>query len=276
MRICLLTDKPDHPLLVEVTALLTRHHRVRCVDPDAADHEAAARAEAADPADVYLLKAHTPRALALARLLEERGARVVNSAAATGLCQDRLRTAQRMADAGLPFPRTLAVSTPAALSVDDVATWPGCPLMIKSRHNRRDDLVARLDGPEELRETAVRWPHEPVVVQEFTANSGWDHKLWVVQGRVFSALRPAAVGGDAARPLPAPVVASTPAAWRELALRTGAALGLQVYGVDILDRAGDPLIVDVNAFPGIRGRHGAAQALAALAVGAGPRTDARA
>ena len=151
MKICFLTDKPRHPLLVETVALLRTQHRVAFLDPDAGD------APGADPADVYLLKAHTPRALAFARRVEALGARVVNSAAATGLCQDRLRTAQRMADAGLPFPRTVAVPALAELTCEEVAQGPGFPLMVKSRHNRRGDLVARVDGPQELRETAARW-----------------------------------------------------------------------------------------------------------------------
>lgn len=271
MRLRILTDKPGHPLLAETAALLAPRHRVEFVNPDAGDQAALGRSEAADPADVYLLKAHTPRALALARRMEECGARVVNPSAGTGLCQDRLHTAQAMAAAGLPFPRTLAFRALSELTPEGAAEWPGFPLMVKSRRNRRGDLVARVGGPRELRQTAARWPHEPVVLQEFTANSGWDHKLWVIDGQVFSALRPAALdAGAAAVPgQPEPLVPRAPAAWQELALRTGAALGLQVYGVDVLDRAGDPLIVDVNAFPGIRGQRGAARALAELAVGAG-------
>lgn len=42
---------------------------------------------------------------------------------------------------------------------------------------------------------------------------------------------------------------------------------LDVYGVDLIDTGdGTPLIVDVNAFPGIRGQAGAPEALAALAL----------
>lgn len=42
---------------------------------------------------------------------------------------------------------------------------------------------------------------------------------------------------------------------------------LDVYGVDIIDSGhGAPLIVDINAFPGIRGQSGAPEALAALAL----------
>lgn len=42
---------------------------------------------------------------------------------------------------------------------------------------------------------------------------------------------------------------------------------LDVYGVDVIDTGGGtPLIVDINAFPGIRGQAGAPEALAALAL----------
>jgi ribosomal protein S6--L-glutamate ligase len=52
----------------------------------------------------------------------------------------------------------------------------------------------------------------------------------------------------------------------------GEVFGLDVYGVDLLDAGGGaPLIVDINAFPGIRGQAGAPEALAALAL----RTAAR-
>lgn len=49
---------------------------------------------------------------------------------------------------------------------------------------------------------------------------------------------------------------------------------LDVYGVDIIDTGGGtPLIVDINAFPGVRGQAGAPEALAALALSraAGPQ-----
>jgi len=45
---------------------------------------------------------------------------------------------------------------------------------------------------------------------------------------------------------------------------------LDVYGVDVVDAGGGvPLIVDVNAFPGIRGQLGAAEALAQFVVRVG-------
>ncbi|GES30892.1 alpha-L-glutamate ligase [Streptomyces angustmyceticus] len=265
MRIGLVTADPGHPLLARVTELLMPAHRVEWLDPGG---------ELPDPgasplADVYLLKARTPRALALAARLEEHGAPVLNSAAATARCQDRVEMAEVARAAGLPFAATTAVDTLGRLAA---AGEPAAPLVIKSRFSRRHDLVARADSAARLRELAADWPDEPVVAQEFTANSGWDHKLWVVDGRLFAGLRRSELAPDGRGPtLPLPV-GELPASWTGAALRAGEVFGLDVYGVDVLDAGGGaPLIVDINAFPGIRGQAGAPEALAELALRTGER-----
>ncbi|GAA0584771.1 alpha-L-glutamate ligase [Streptomyces crystallinus] len=269
MRIGLLTPEPGHPLLAAATALLAREHEVEPVHPDAAPPDRVA--------DVYLLKSRTPRALALARELEARGAAVLNSASATELCQDRTAMAELAGRAGLPFAATRTFAALALLADAHDLTYP---LVVKSRHSRRHDLVARVDDRDGLRALAGVWGPEPVVVQEFTANSGWDHKLWVIGDRVFAALRRSELAPGGRGPTRSLPLDELPPGWADLALRVGEAYALEVYGVDLIDAAGSPLIVDVNAFPGIRGQLGAPEALAELAVAAGsgrliPRPRAR-
>ncbi|MGW9041090.1 ATP-grasp domain-containing protein [Streptomyces lydicus] len=269
MRIGLITADAAHPVLAATGALLARDgHRVEVVDPGGGP-------EGPGPlADVYLLKARTPRALALAARLEERGAAVLNSAAATARCQDRVVMAELARGAGLPFARTRFLGTPAELAA---AGEPAGPLVVKSRHSRRGDLVARADSAVRLRELAAEWPGEPVVVQDFLEGSGWDHKVWVVDGQLFAGLRRSELapeGRGGTLPLPP---GELPADWRALALRVGEVFGLEVYGVDLLDAGGGaPLLVDVNAFPGIRGQAGAPEALAELALRTGARAGRRA
>ncbi|GFE23210.1 ATP-grasp domain-containing protein [Streptomyces nigrescens] len=260
MRICLLTADPGHPLLAAVTGLLTPEHQVETLDPGAEGPGP----DLSSLADVYLLKARTPRALALAALLEEHGAPVLNSAAATARCQDRVEMAAVARADGLPFAGTRFAATLGELAAEG---GPAGPLVIKSRFSRRRDLVTRADSAVQLRELAADWPEEPVVVQEFTVNSGWDHKLWVVDGQLFAALRRSELAPDGRGPtLPLPV-GELPASWTDAALRVGEVFGLEVYGVDLLDAGGGaPLIVDINAFPGIRGQAGAPEALAALVL----------
>jgi ribosomal protein S6--L-glutamate ligase len=244
---------------------------VVAADPDASHGSPAAPAPDPPSADVYLLKTRTPRALALAHRLERRGARVLNSASATELCQDRARMAEVAGKAGLPFPRTRAYDCPSRIA-GDIGEL-GFPLMVKSRRSARLDVVARIDDREGLSALARSRPGHPVVVQRFVENDGWDRKLWVVDTQVYAGLRPTPLAdplpvGD--KSLTEPLdPADVPEAWTALALRAGRAFGLQVYGVDLIERDGAPVIVDVNAFPGMRGMDGAPEALAALAVSAG-------
>lgn len=258
MRIGLITPEPGHPLLAAASALLTgAGHVVEALDP---------RTGAAPPrsvADAYLLKSRTPRALTLARELEERGAVVVNSAAATARCQDRTGMAETALRAGLPFAATRTVGPLGRWASSRALT---SPVVVKSRHSRRGDLVARVDDRAGLDALAARWADEPVVVQDFAANNGWDHKLWAVGDRVFAALRRSELSDGGRGPTRPVAPEEVPAGWAALVRAAGGAFALDVYGVDIVDAGGSPLIVDVNAFPGIRDQAGAPEALAALVL----------
>ncbi|MEC4572957.1 ATP-grasp domain-containing protein [Streptomyces virginiae] len=258
MKIGLITPEPEHPLLADTTALLTPEHEVEALDP-------VSLGDVPLPlADVYLLKSRTPHALGLARHLERRGAPVVNTAAATALCQDRTEMAGLALRAGLPFAATRTVG---ALGVWARQARPSAPLVVKSRLSRRGDLVALADGAARLRELAGAWPQEPVVVQEYAPNNGWDHKLWAIGDQVFSALRRSELSPGGRGPTHPLAADELPAGWADLVRRVGTVFALDVYGVDIIDTGGGtPLIVDVNAFPGIRGQAGAPEALAALAL----------
>ncbi|MFF0739502.1 RimK family alpha-L-glutamate ligase [Streptomyces sp. NPDC004111] len=283
MRIALITPDPAHPLLAATTALLAPRHTVTAIDPRRATK--AGRGPASPLADVYLLKSRTPQALALAHDLERRGARVVNGAAATALLQDRTAMAERALAAGLPF-----AATRTHASLTELAAGPPLPgpVVVKSRRSAKDDLVARVDSAARLRELAAARPdaREPVVVQDFAPNDGWDHKVWAIEDRLFAARRrselaePVAAVGPAGPPQPGrgPTVPlgadQLPSGWAELTRRVREVFGLDVYGVDFVevvgrDGRGTPLIVDINAFPGIREQPGAPEALAALALGNG-------
>ena len=121
---------------------------------------------------------------------------------------------------------------------------------------------------------AAAWPDEPVVVQEFTAEQRLGPQT--VGDRRPGLRRPAPLRTGGCRPDPAPTLplalGDLPAGWLDLARRVGEVFALDVYGVDVIDTGdGAPLIVDINAFPGVRGQAGAPEALAALALRAAGR-----
>jgi ribosomal protein S6--L-glutamate ligase len=268
MRIALISDRPEHPVLGEMVEVLGRRHRVTVVDPHPGDGAGAVAArECRAPADVYLLKSHTAEALELARALELRGATVVNSWASTLACQDRVLMARRLARAGLPHPRTWEL--PSLGRARRVPPGAAYPLIVKSRFSRRGDLVTRVDGPDELEALMPRWGSESVILQEYTPNDGWDIKLWVIGGAAFAARRRTPLDPAFTRdsvPIPEGELSLSPD-WVAATLRVGGEFALSLYGVDLLVTASGPAIVDVNAFPGYRGVPGAAAALAAFTEG---------
>jgi hypothetical protein len=173
--------------------------------------------------------------------------------------------AQRARQAGLPFPPTHSFGRISGLIAYAVGggTLP-FPLIVKSRRSRRGDLVTRVDNLAQLRVLEADWRQEPVVVQEFVANDGWDHKLWVIGSQLFAGLRRTPLDSTP----PDAAIALDPAGlapgWLEMARDAGKAFGLVIYGIDILATTRGPVIVDVNAFPGCRNMPGAPEALAGL------------
>lgn len=260
MRAWLLTDKPDHPVLAEVARLLTEEHGVD-VEYPAAGSGGAARAERPD---LVLLKGHDPGALSLAESQHRCGVAVVNGPQATANCLDRRMMARLARGAGLPFPVT---SPPAMLAYVAPRLRPAdYPVVVKSRRSRRHDLVARVDSRRELEALAARWPAEPVVIQRLIASDGWDHKVWVVGRQIFYGRRRSPLDGAADRTTVELDAGKMPPGWPPVIRAVSAAFALDVYGVDFLDTADGPRVVDINPFPGCRGVDGAAAAIAALAA----------
>jgi ribosomal protein S6--L-glutamate ligase len=265
VRISLVSDRPAHPVLSAMLQELDVRHRVAVLSAEDADPAALAAQEARALADVYLLEAHSPAALDLARRLERCGGLVVNGSAATGACQDRVLMARRLAGAGLPCPRTWSVSTLGRARRLLAALH--FPLVVKSRYRRPGDLVTQVHGAEEMEALMPQWGGEPVILQQYQDNDGWDVKLWVVGGHAFAARRRTPLVAGASREAVPVAAGDLSAAWVAATLRVGREFDLSLFGVDLLVTARGPAIVDVNAFPGYGGVPGAAAALAAFTEG---------
>lgn len=278
MRVTLITDKPDHPVLAAVTRELATRHSVRTVDPGAigTPWRSARREMSRDPQQVFLLKAHDAASREFAGCLQRLGALVINDPVATSQCQDRLTMSRRLLASALPCPPTVAVGSLFALLGRGASHRFEFPIVVKSRWSRRGDLVKRIDRQVELEALSSVWMREPVVIQPYAANDGWDRKVWVVDDQIFAARRPTPLegpGGGATIPIAS---AEVPAAWRHAALAVGRAFGLRLYGLDLVIGPTGPLVVDVNAFPGYRGVHGAIAALVTFAEGLVPAERATA
>lgn len=257
MRVCLLTDRPRHPVFSAVVRQLRHRHEVHVLDTAGAALEVRGlQAERRQAADVYLLRSHTPDAIFVAHELERVGAHVVNSANATAICAERDQIAARLSNAGLPWPHTwslLGLSQPRAVP-------PAFPIVVKSRRSRRGDVVQIVHSIEQLAKLAAQHPDEPFVLQEYLPNDGVDRKLYVVDERVLGISCASGLSRDSSARVPMAVRDG----WARLAYEVGRLLGLSVFGVDLVLTEGGPAIVDVNAFPGFRGVPRAASLLVAM------------
>mgnify|MGYP000312408332 CR=1 FL=1 len=192
--------------------------------------------------DVVVLRALDRDALDAAGALEEAGVRCCNSVAATQLARDKTAATRVLAEAGLPVPREcLLPSWPAVRAVAR-----GRPVAIKSPAGSRGRGVL---VPTDLLPEEPPFPG-PYIVQDWLGGDGLDRKLYVVGSRVGGVLRrwpPRGLRdklGERFEPAPR---------LRELALAAGEALGLELFGVDVVLGPNGAAIVDVNAFPGYKG-----------------------
>jgi ribosomal protein S6--L-glutamate ligase len=191
--------------------------------------------------DLYVLKV-SELTMSLAGVLHAGGARLLNPYLSCVATQNKIVASRILSAAG--------VSTPSCWVTADLARLPAVarerPLVIKPYLGRQGIGVRIVPSPRELRRFPV--PERPVLVQEYVEGTGHDLKLYVVMDEVFATRRPTVV--DAARPVGQPVQVSPELA--ELARLCGRALGLGLYGVDVIESPTGPQVVDVNAFPSYR------------------------
>lgn len=269
MHICLIMDNPEtphHPVIAVALQKLSHQHTTRLLDVRTLTGTQAIAQEKSQPqADLYLLKSHAPQALEVACYLEEQGALVVNSWAASVACQDRVLMTQYLEEVHLPWPRTQDFSSlHELLGQQDTLFALSFPIIIKSRYSHRGDLVGKMHSLEELRALAPQWDEEPVILQEFSQSDGWDIKLWVIDQTIFAARRRTPLEPGASKEDFPLATDELPADWRRITLEIGKTFHLRLYGVDLLMTTSGPIIVDVNSFPGFRGVQGADDALVSL------------
>ncbi|HLI87102.1 MAG TPA: hypothetical protein VKV37_00355 [Ktedonobacteraceae bacterium] len=267
LNICVIVDeerKANQLIIKDLKQLLSKKCNFMTLNvPVLPDSRAFSQDEPDSLAHIYLLKSHMPRALEVARQLEARGACVINSWAATLACQDRVQMFGRMKAAQIPVPDTWSLDRFAyGLNADLLSSLP-FPVVVKNRYAYESCSVDKVENVETFMRLAHYWSAEPVVVQQYVANDGWDTKIWVIDGHLFAAKRrsplnageqdqfqlaPEELGGDAKR----------------IALEVGKIFGLHIYDVDLLMSEQGPIVIDVNPFPGFRGLFGPEETLAAF------------
>jgi ribosomal protein S6--L-glutamate ligase len=192
------------------------------------------------------------------RQFEILGSYPLNESVAITRARDKLRSLQLLARQGIDLPVTGIAHSPDDTS-DLIDMVGGAPLVVKLVEGTQGIGVVLAETRQAAESVidAFRGLNAHILVQEFIAEAkGCDIRCLVIGNEVVAAIERRAKAGDFRSNLhrggQATVVEITPRE-REIALAAAHTLGLDVAGVDILRANRGPLVMEVNASPGLEG-----------------------
>lgn len=176
--------------------------------------------------------------------------------------RDKLRSLQLLAKAGLGMPKTAFASSPK--NIDDVLNQVGgAPVVIKLLEGTQGIGVILAETRNSAKSVIEAFLDVEVniLVQEFIAEAkGADIRAFIVDGQIVGAMRRQGAEGDFRSNLHRGGTASLLELSPEeklTAIKAVKKLGLVIAGVDMLQSARGPLVMEVNSSPGLEGIEGA-------------------
>jgi glutathione synthase/RimK-type ligase-like ATP-grasp enzyme len=239
-----------HSITLDMVGLLREWgNDVDIIDLDTATDLTAVRPDH----DLYVLRSVTEGTLSHAGILDALGATIVNCYPVTRVCCDKVLVTRLLQLADVPVPETFVAQRPGQLEplLDDG------PIVVKPQGGSRGRGVKVVWDADELLDLAA--PDGPVLAQRYHERQGRDRKLYCIGGQLFGVKRvwPARTYAEK---LGEPFTVS--AELRDIADHTAAAIGTDLFGLDVVISGGRPYVVDVNPFPGFKGVPDAALRLA--------------
>lgn len=198
---------------------------------------------------------------AIIRQFELMGIFTATRSEALIMARDKLKCLQKISAAGLDVPKTFMAG-----AMEDVPSlidrFSGTPVVIKLLESTHGVGVILAES----RQTAISVVesffklNQPVILQEYIAESGGaDIRAFVVGKNVVAAMERQALEGEFRSNLHRGATSSitklTPRE-KDIVLQAARLMGLDIAGVDLLRSNRGPLIMEVNASPGLEGIEG--------------------
>lgn len=211
---------------------------------------------------------------AIVRHLEQRGVFVQNGSHAITVARDKLRALQVLSRNGVPIPRTAFGKSGEDLGsvLDALGGASGAPVILKLLEGTQGVGVMLADSKnvaQAILETLESMKAD-VLLQRFVEESrGRDIRAFVVGGRVVAAMRRTARGEEFRSNVHRGASVESvrlDGTYDAVATKAARVLGLHVAGVDMLEGKDGPLVMEVNASPGLEGIEAATGIDVAMAV----------
>jgi ribosomal protein S6--L-glutamate ligase len=202
--------------------------------------------------DLYLLKSYTELSLSLAGALSAQGANLVNPYDGCAAVRNKIVCYQMLRKACVPVPNAWITSDLGSLA----PLLRQHALILKPVMGWRGEGIRVVRDESEL--AAIPHVQGPLLIQEYIENRGEDLRLYVAGKEIFGIRKRFSRTSFAVDGESVPVSREM----RSMARLCGRIFGLQLYGIDVIEGADGPRVVDVNYFPGYKGVPGAAYAVA--------------
>ncbi|MCF3651214.1 RimK family alpha-L-glutamate ligase [Synoicihabitans lomoniglobus] len=195
---------------------------------------------------------------AVVRQFEQMGVFTLNGSHPITVSRDKLRSLQILSRYKLGMPATAFVRDRKQIlpAIEQVG---GAPVVIKLLEGTQGIGVILADSTkiaEAIIET-LQSTKQQVIIQKFVAESkGKDVRAFVIGDRVVAAMRRSAVGTEFRSNVHrggTTQAITLPPEYEATAVRAAHILGLRVAGVDMLEGADGPQIMEVNSSPGLEG-----------------------
>ena len=200
--------------------------------------------------------------VAVVRQFEQMGVYVCNESLAIRSSRDKLRAMQILSRYDVGIPTTVFVRDPAEV-MPAIDRLGGPPVIIKLLEGTQGVgvILAETGKVAEAIIQTLQSAKLNVLIQKFVKESGGsDLRALVVGDRVVAAMRRRAAKGEfrsnVHRGGTTEALALEPE-FERTALRAAQIMGLRVAGVDMLESAAGPQVLEVNSSPGLQGIEGA-------------------
>ncbi|MDQ3770719.1 MAG: ATP-grasp domain-containing protein [Actinomycetota bacterium] len=224
-------------------ALQARGHRVRLIEADEAGFRVG-DVKWMDQLDVVVARGRSPQLLALVGWAERIGMPTINRRDAIARVLNKVEMSSALAHAGLSIPSTfVAPIEMLARKVPEDAF----PLVLKPIFGDNARGLRIVHTRQEL--TAVEWPDAVAIAQEFLTSDGFDLKLYGIGERLFVVRKASPLSPTAQREGDVGHLMPTTPELEKLGRACMDLFGLELYGVDCIETADGPVVIEVNDFP---------------------------
>lgn len=200
----------------------------------------------------------TARGAAIIRQLDVLGVPHTLTADALLLARDKMSSLQVLARNGVPVPETILCfsNREARLAAKRMTSYPVVVKLLESTHGVGVALATTPFQLERIVEGFLRF-QDRIILQEYIGESrGVDIRAFVVGDRVVATMERRATGNEFRANIHRGATARAvqlSAKDEALVLKAAKLIGVEVAGVDLLPSHRGPLLMEVNASPGLEG-----------------------